>query len=552
LTLQLETLKSILLQNDGLGVDNETLERVRHIDTNTRKRNSPYKTPTAAEPLAAVEESCESILDVSDLSFDETRDELAVNNSRHHLRASGGGHNRSKRRSSGGAAAVAAAVKRRKSRSLGAVAAANQEEQVLSATTKVTVDRDGVAHAESIIESVPVPDLKKKARKSRESRGAAVAAAANAGGVGGERRVTYSERNQEFSPTAPPYSEVVTPTHSPLVRRNFSNAGNILHRPHIWQKMTIVKADKCGVCAKRIGFSKTRFVCKECHAVCHLDCREHVPVPCVAASNRTPTNKSFASSLADFAPAEPPMIPAILIHCFREVEERGLSEVGVYRIPGNEADANEILQKFLRGKGTPSLGSYEIHAVASAAKKFLRSLKEPIIPCSLWRTFVDAANSPDATDAEAALYQAVSELPRPNRDTLAFMCLHLQKVAESPDCKMNFDNLGRVWGPTVVGFSSADDKVMLSELPLQLCVVRALLAISCDYWTGFLQGDMLPIEPKPRFPPICTPENAGHAGSDVLRPFALPSALRSAGPVARRTRSRQIERQKYFESPMLS
>lgn len=38
-------------------------------------------------------------------------------------------------------------------------------------------------------------------------------------------------------------------------------------------------------------------------------------------------------------------------------------------------------------------------------KKFLRALKEPVIPHSLWRTFVDAANNPDTTDAETALYQ---------------------------------------------------------------------------------------------------------------------------------------------------
>jgi hypothetical protein len=266
-------LKSILLQNEGL--DNETLERVRHIDTTTRKRNSPSKTPGGNDFLAAVEESCESILDVSDLSFDETRDELAVNTSKHHLRASGGGgHNRSKRRSSGGPAqAAAAAVKRRKSRSLGAATAAHEEQMLLTATTKVTMDCDGVAHAESIIENVPVADLKKKARKSRESRGAVAAAAA----AGGERRVTYSERNQEFSPTAPPYSEMmVTPTSSPLVRRNFSNASNIHHRPHIWQRMALTGGGRCGPCAKRIAFGKTRFVCKECHTVCHLDCRENV------------------------------------------------------------------------------------------------------------------------------------------------------------------------------------------------------------------------------------------------------------------------------------
>ena len=48
---------------------------------------------------------------------------------------------------------------------------------------------------------------------------------------------------------------------------------------------------------------------------------------------------------------------------------------------GNESDANEILDKLTSSKGqTPNLSKYEIHAVTSCVKKFLRSLKEPVIP----------------------------------------------------------------------------------------------------------------------------------------------------------------------------
>ena len=53
----------------------------------------------------------------------------------------------------------------------------------------------------------------------------------------------------------------------------------------------------------------------------------------------------------------------------------------------------------------PRLANYEVHVVTSCIKKFLRSLKEPIIPLSLWQVFVDAASNPDTTDIEAAMYQ---------------------------------------------------------------------------------------------------------------------------------------------------
>ena len=48
----------------------------------------------------------------------------------------------------------------------------------------------------------------------------------------------------------------------------------------------------------------------------------------------------------------------------------------------------------------------------------------------------------------------MSELPRPNRDTLAFLILHLQKVADSGACQMPANNLAVVMGPTIVGYSS--------------------------------------------------------------------------------------------------
>ena len=61
--------------------------------------------------------------------------------------------------------------------------------------------------------------------------------------------------------------------------------------------------------------------------------------------------------MADHTPATPPMIPSILMCCVKDVEERGIDEVGIYRVPGNECDANEILDKFMK---VPILGNTEI------------------------------------------------------------------------------------------------------------------------------------------------------------------------------------------------
>ena len=45
------------------------------------------------------------------------------------------------------------------------------------------------------------------------------------------------------------------------------------------------------------------------------------------------------------------MIPALLDYCVKEVEIRGLSEVGIYRVPGSDSEANDLLEKLLQGRG---------------------------------------------------------------------------------------------------------------------------------------------------------------------------------------------------------
>lgn len=102
---------------------------------------------------------------------------------------------------------------------------------------------------------------------------------------------------------------------------------------------------------------------------------------------------------------------------------------------------------------------------------FYRSLREPLITVGLLGDFIRATQLTDKQDADAALYQAISELPQPNRDTLAFLMLHLQRVSSSAECKMPISNLAKVFGPTLVGYSSQEPSLtMLHETKHQVAV----------------------------------------------------------------------------------
>lgn len=62
------------------------------------------------------------------------------------------------------------------------------------------------------------------------------------------------------------------------------------------------------------------------------------------------------------------------------------------------------------------------------------------------------------------------------------------RVSERPDTRMSIDNLAKVFGPTMVGYSVAnpDPMQMIAETKQQQDVMTSLLDLSSDYWTDVL------------------------------------------------------------------
>uniref|UniRef100_A0A8C2TR94 Rho-GAP domain-containing protein n=1 Tax=Coturnix japonica TaxID=93934 RepID=A0A8C2TR94_COTJA len=116
--------------------------------------------------------------------------------------------------------------------------------------------------------------------------------------------------------------------------------------------------------------------------------------------------------------------------CVTEVETRGLAEAGLYRVPGAEPLVREWKRRMLHGGESPS-GVSDIHVVCGVLKDFLRGLKEPLVTFSLHAAFLQAADIPDEAACSTALQHLVGKLPAANRDTLAFLMLHLLRLVLS-------------------------------------------------------------------------------------------------------------------------
>ncbi|KAM3962619.1 rac GTPase-activating protein 1 [Aphomia sociella] len=323
------------------------------------------------------------------------------------------------------------------------------------------------------------------------------------------------EEHAPCTPTAPPRTDTDSGADTPRVQRTPSVASTLSAAPggsprtrprqHNFVPKNFYRRETCGPCGKTIGFAKVGVKCETCRGQAHPECRALLPLPCVPPGPlaRRPNTRQ-EGSIADYAPSSPPMVPALLVHCINEVEKRGLSERGIYRISAVEKDVKRLKERFLRGCGSPSLGGEDIHIVCGCLKDFLRGLREPLVSAALWADFMQAAREREPADAAAAIVQAVSQLPQPNRDSLAFLVLHLQKVAESPECEMGIENLAKIFGPTVVGYGLVTEAVEMYSATTQMFnVMQLLLRLPSDYWAQWAC-------PSAASPPASAPASHHH------------------------------------------
>nr|XP_020035930.1 rac GTPase-activating protein 1 isoform X2 [Castor canadensis] len=423
-------------------------------------RGQPSSGNAGNKRLSTIDESG-SIL--SDISFDKTDESLDWDSS---LVKNFRLKKREKRRSSSRQFVDGPPGPIKKTRSIGS--AVDQGNESIVAKTTVTVPNDGgPIEAVSTIETVP-----------------------------------YWTRSRRKTGTLQPWNSDSTLSNRPMEARTETDSSGTPQtnggmRLHDFVSKTVIKPESCVPCGKRIKFGKLSLKCRDCRVVSHPECRDRCPLPCIPTLIGTPV-KIGEGMLADFVSQTSPMIPSIIVHCVNEIEQRGLTETGLYRISGCDRTVKELKEKFLRVKTVPLLSKVDdIHAICSLLKDFLRNLKEPLLTFRLNKAFMEAAEITDEDNSIAAMYQAVSELPQANRDTLAFLMIHLQRVAQSPNTKMDVANLAKVFGPTIVAHAvpNPDPVTMLQDIKRQPKVVERLLSLPLEYWSQFMMVEQENIDP---------------------------------------------------------
>lgn len=209
-------------------------------------------------------------------------------------------------------------------------------------------------------------------------------------------------------------------------------------------------------------------------------------IPAEISLRRVPTSKAgalFGAKLSTVLKREKRDIPFIISASIREVERRGMNEVGIYRVSGSASDLQKLKKSFESNayEAEQLLKEVDIHSVTGNLKSYLRELPEALFTDLHYQKFFDTFNqftNANESSRIEALQKIFHELPQPNKSTIGLILDHLIRVNHHEgENKMSLHNLAMVFGPTLLrpGPTSSKQKDLLESSTVDVMAQAGIL-----------------------------------------------------------------------------
>eukprot|EP01147_Barroeca_monosierra_P009329 gene9329-1596_t len=192
----------------------------------------------------------------------------------------------------------------------------------------------------------------------------------------------------------------------------------------------------------------------------------------------------FGLPLEDVCRREGRSIPRIVTRCVKELEARGLNDLGLYRVAGNARLLRRLKEELNQDPQADCFGPESIpgvSTVASLLKMYLRELPEPIFSSRLYPAFMEVAGKQVTHSARLRFLQGtISALPKSHYDTVVYLFEHFSHVLRHSDKnKMTSPSLATCLGPSLFTPCETDTRAMeVYSVERQNAVAQYLL----DNW----------------------------------------------------------------------
>ncbi|KAI1976949.1 Rho GTPase activating protein [Ophidiomyces ophidiicola] len=147
-------------------------------------------------------------------------------------------------------------------------------------------------------------------------------------------------------------------------------------------------------------------------------------------------------------------LPAVVYRCLDYLRSQHAElEEGIFRLSGSNVVIKALKERFnTEGDLDFSEGDsyYDVHAVASLFKQYLRELPTTVLTKELHLDFIRVLDLDEKRQKIAAFHALVHRLPRPNLDLLKALSQFLIVIINNADVnKMTVRNVGIVFAPTL-------------------------------------------------------------------------------------------------------
>ncbi|ROT75178.1 N-chimaerin isoform X3 [Penaeus vannamei] len=248
---------------------------------------------------------------------------------------------------------------------------------------------------------------------------------------------------------------------------NSSTQDITTQRPHRFNVHTFTGLHWCGLCGHFLwGFVSQGVKCQDCNFKAHKQCSSRVPNDC--CPDLKDLQSIFGADLTTSLRGSTESVPSVVTECVSEVEARGLTMEGIYRVPGSQDQIEALRLAFERDGNRVNLTEKavpDINVVAGVLKLYLRLLPIPLITSQCFLRLQAVCKLSTREAKVSGIREALQTLPVAHLSTLKVIIMHLARVCDhSAVNKMTATSLSTVFAPTLVQSAALGENIQPADL----------------------------------------------------------------------------------------